>query len=53
MDDHIAFVIVIRLAKSAGHWLNWFCLLKPGLADKSGKWFGYVHPGDLQVSERT
>lgn len=46
------FLIVIRLTKLTGHWLNYFCLLKPGLANKSGKWFGHVNLGDLQVSER-
>lgn len=47
------YFIVIRLIKLAGHWLNWFCILKSGLANKSGKWFGYLNLGAVQVSERT
>lgn len=47
------YFMVNRLTMVAGHWLNWFCLLKPSLANKSDKWFGHVNVGAVQVSERT
>lgn len=37
--------IVNRLTMVAGHWLNWFCLLKPSPANRSGKWFRQVNWG--------